>query len=101
MNRKNYFLNSEAGKYYKMLRGKNKEYYRFKSTGINSLKKVFILLVIAVLALAFDGTLSKDIFDYQLSSFSDWMTAILIIAILLTIAWTDAAKSDDNKNIPE
>ncbi|MDC1122821.1 hypothetical protein OAT11_05640 [Nitrospinaceae bacterium] len=65
------------------------------------MKKVFILLVIAVLALAFDGTLSKDIFDYQLSSFSDWMTAILIIAILLTIAWTGSAKSDDNKNIPE
>ena len=77
-----------------MLRGKNKEYYRFKSIGINSLKKFFILLVIAVLALAFDGTLSKDIFDYHLSSFSDWMTAILIIAILLTIVWTDSAKSE-------
>jgi len=84
-----------------MLRGKNKEFYLLKSTGINSLKKIFILLIIAVLALAFDGTLSKDIFDYQLSGFADWMTAILIIAILLTIAWADSAKSDDNKNIPE
>ena len=84
-----------------MLRGKNKEYYRFKSTGINSLKKVFILLVIAVLALAFDGTLSKDIFDYQLSSFSDWMTAILIIAILLTVAWMDSVKKAYNTNTPE
>jgi undecaprenyl pyrophosphate phosphatase UppP len=84
-----------------MLRGKNKEFYPLKSTGINSLKKIFILLIIAVLALAFDGTLSKDIFDYQLSGFADWMTAILIIAILLTIAWADSAKSDDNKNIPE
>ena len=84
-----------------MLRGKNKEFYLLKSTGINSLKKLFILLIIAVLALAFDGTLSKDIFDYQLSGFADWMTAILIIAILLTIVWADSAKSDDNKNIPE
>ena len=84
-----------------MLRSKNKEFYPLKSTGINSLKKLFILLIIAVLALAFDGTLSKDIFDYQLSSFTDWLTAILIIAILLTIAWADSAKSDDNKNIPE
>ncbi len=84
-----------------MLRGKNKEFYLLKSTGINSLKKVFILLIIAVLALAFDGTLSKDIFDYQLNGFTDWLTAILIIAILLTIAWVDSAKSDDNKNIPE
>jgi hypothetical protein len=84
-----------------MLRGKNKEFYLLKLIGINSLKKIFILLIIAILALAFDGTLSKDIFDYQLSGFADWMTAILIIAILLTIAWADSAKSDDNKNIPE
>jgi hypothetical protein len=84
-----------------MLRGKSKELYLLKSIGTNFLKKIFILLVIAVLALAFDGTLSKDIFDYQLSSFSDWMAAILIIAILLTIAWADSAKNDDNKNIPE
>ena len=84
-----------------MLQGKSKEFYLLKSTGINSLKKNFILLIIAVLALVFDGTLSKDIFDYQLSSFTDWLTAILIITILLTIAWADSAKSDNNKNIPE
>ena len=65
------------------------------------MKKIFILLIITVLALAFDGTLSKDIFDYQLSSFTDWLTAILIIAILLTIAWADPTKSVDNKNISE
>jgi hypothetical protein len=84
-----------------MLRVKSKEFYLFKLTGINSLKKIVILLTIAFLALAFDGTLSKDIFDYQLSSFTDWLTAILIIAILLTIAWADSAKSDKNKNTPE
>jgi hypothetical protein len=84
-----------------MLRGKSKEFYLLKSTGINSLKKFFILLTISFLALAFDGTLSKDIFEYQLSSFTDWLTAILIIAILLTIAWVDSAKSDNNKNISE
>ena len=84
-----------------MLRGKSKEFYPFKSTGINSLKKNFILLTIAVLALAFDGTLSKDIFDYQLRNFTDWLTAILIIAILLTIALADSAKNDNNKNNPE
>jgi hypothetical protein len=84
-----------------MLRVKSKEFYLLKSTGINSLKKFLILLTIAILALAFDGTLSKDIFDYQLSSLTDWLTAILIIAILLTIVWADSAKSDNNKNITE
>ena len=84
-----------------MLRGKSKEFYLFKSTVIKSLMKISILLIIAVLALAFDGTLSKDIFDYQLSGFTDWLTAILIIAILLTITWVDSTKSDNNKNIPD
>jgi hypothetical protein len=84
-----------------MLLGKSKEFYLLKSPGINSLKKIFILLIIAVLALAFDGTLSKDIFDYQLSGFTDWLTAILIIAILLTIAWDDSTKSEDNNNISD
>ena len=84
-----------------MFLGKNKEFYLFKSTVIKSLMKISILLIIAVLALAFDGTLSKDIFDYKLSSFTDWLTAILIISILLTIAWADSVKSDYNKDIPE
>jgi len=84
-----------------MFLGKCKEFYLFKSTVIKSLMKISILLIIAVLALAFDGTLSKDIFDYQLSGFTDWLTAILIIAILLTITWVDSTKSDNNKNIPD
>jgi hypothetical protein len=84
-----------------MFLGKSKEFYLFKSTVIKSLMKISILLIIAVLALAFDGTLSKDIFDYQLSGFTDWLTAILIIAILLTIAWDDSTKSEDNNNISD
>lgn len=84
-----------------MLRGENKEIYLLQSTGINSLKKLLILLIIVVFALAFDGTLSKDIFDYKLSSFTDWLSAILIIAILLTIGWVDSANNDDNENTPE
>ena len=82
-----------------MLLDKIKVFYLVKSKGINSLKKIFLLLTIAVLALAFDGTLSKDIFDYQLSGFIDWLTAIWIIVILLITAWIDSAKSDNNKNI--
>jgi hypothetical protein len=84
-----------------MFLGKSKEFNLFKSTVIKYLMKISILLIIAVLALAFDGTLSKDIFDYQLSGFTDWLTAILIIAILLTITWVDSTKSDNNKNIPD
>ena len=47
-----------------------------------------------MLALAFDGTLTKDIFDYKISSFTDWLLIIMIIGILLTIAWADSTKND-------
>jgi len=58
------------------------------------LKKVLILLILPILALAFDGTLAKDIFDYKISSFSDWLLLILIIVVLVTIAWADSSKND-------
>lgn len=47
-----------------------------------------------VLALAFDGTLAKDIFDYQLSSFTDWVLVILIFVILLSISWANSTKNN-------
>ena len=47
-----------------------------------------------LLALAFDGTLAKDIFDYQLSSFTDWALVILICAILLSISWANSTKNN-------
>ena len=58
------------------------------------MKKIFILLIVTILALAFDGTLTKDIFDYKISSFTDWLLIIMIIAILVTIAWADSTKTD-------
>ncbi|MBC8285773.1 MAG: hypothetical protein H8E32_18315 [Nitrospinae bacterium] len=65
------------------------------------MKKFFILLIVTVLALAFDGSLAKDIFDYKLSSFTDWLLLIMIIFILVTIAWANSAKTEQNKNIPK
>lgn len=58
------------------------------------MKKIFILLLITVLALVFDGTLAKDIFDYRIESFTDWVLVIMIIAILLSISWANSAKDD-------
>ena len=59
------------------------------------MKKIFILLIVTMLALAFDGTLSKDIFDYKISSFTDWLLIVMIIGILLTIVWADSTKNDN------
>jgi len=58
------------------------------------LKKVFILLIVTILALGFDGTLAKDIFDYKINSFSDLLLLILIIAVLGAIAWADSPNND-------
>ena len=60
------------------------------------MKKILILLIATILALAFDGTLAKDIFDYKISSFTDWLLLILIIVILITIVWADSTKNDHN-----
>ena len=60
------------------------------------MKKVFILLIVTILALAFDGTLAKDIFDYKISSFTDWLLLIMIIVILVTIAWADSTKNEND-----
>ncbi len=58
------------------------------------MKKIFILLIVTILALVFDGTLAKDIFDYKITSFTDLLLLIMIIGILITIAWADSTKND-------
>ena len=58
------------------------------------MKKIFILLLITVLALVIDGTLAKDIFDYRIESFTDWVLVIMIIAIFLSISWANSAKDN-------
>ena len=65
------------------------------------MKKTFTLLLITVLAVAFDGTLDKDIFEYKINSFTDWVLVIMIISILLSIAWANSTKDDRDKNTPK
>jgi hypothetical protein len=69
--------------------------------GNQTLKKFIVLLIVTILALAFDGTLAKDIFDYKISSITDWILLFMIIVILVAISWANSAKNDQNKNIPE
>ena len=58
------------------------------------MKKIISLIIIAALAIFVDGTLTHDIFDYRIDSFSKWATIFLIIGIFLTLAWP---KYDKNK----
>jgi undecaprenyl pyrophosphate phosphatase UppP len=65
-------------------------------------KKITLLIIVAAVAIFVDGTLTHDIFDYRIDSFSKWATIFLIIGILLTLAWSKNGKNKtslpNNKN---
>ena len=60
-----------------------------------TLKKSALLLILAVLALLFDGTLSYDILDFRLDSFADWLGIFLVVIIVVTIAWAETPKKNN------
>ena len=51
------------------------------------IKRSFLLIAVASCAIFIDGTLTQDIFDYRLDSFSKWTTLILVVGILVSISW--------------
>jgi hypothetical protein len=59
------------------------------------LKKGFWLLILALLALLFDGTLAYDILDYRLNTFSDWLGLFLVAIIVVTIAFAESPKKNN------
>ena len=59
------------------------------------MKKLALLLILAVLALLFDGALSFDIFDFRFDSFADWFGFFLVVIILVTIAWAESPKKNN------
>ncbi|HJN99726.1 MAG TPA: hypothetical protein QGF86_02575 [Nitrospinaceae bacterium] len=62
------------------------------------MKKIFLLLIVATFAIFIDGTLTHDIFDYRLDSFSKWATLILVIGIFVVIAWPETTKNNEKNN---
>ena len=56
-----------------------------------------ILLIVATGAIFIDGTLTHDIFDYRLDSFSKWTTFILILGIFVSILLPKTKNSKKNK----
>ena len=57
------------------------------------MKKIILLIIIAALAIFIDGTLTHDIFDYRIDSFSKWATILLIIGIFVTLVWPKDGKN--------
>lgn len=62
------------------------------------MKKFVLPLIFAGIALAVDGALSYDIFDYPLNTVAGWGGVCLILFIVLCLAWTDSAKKNDKQN---
>jgi len=62
------------------------------------LKKSLFSLIFVLAAIAIDGTLAKDIFDYEIHSVSGWLGLALIIGIFLTLLWAETPKPPHNKN---
>ena len=65
------------------------------------LKKFFFFLIFVVVALALDGTLAKDIFDYGIHTVSGWLGLALTIGIVLTLIWAGSTKTHHDKNTRE
>ena len=60
------------------------------------IKKKILLIIVAACAIFIDGTLTHDIFDYRLDSFSKWATLILILGIFVSISWPKTIKNKNN-----
>jgi len=60
------------------------------------IKKSFLLIIVAACAIFIDGTLTQDIFDYRLDSFSKWATFILVLGIFVSISWPKTVKNKKN-----
>ena len=62
------------------------------------IKKSFLLVIVAASSIFIDGTLTHDIFDYRLDSFSKWATVLLILGIFVSISWPKTNKNSKDKN---
>ena len=59
------------------------------------LKKLSILLIIVVLALAIDGILTFDILDFKINTFGEWLAVGITLAIICIIYLAEASKKND------
>ena len=61
------------------------------------IKKSFLLIIVVACAIFIDGTLTHDIFDYRLDSFSKWATLIIVLGIFVSLSWPKTIKKNTEK----
>ena len=62
------------------------------------LKKTILFIILMVLALLLDGTLSYDIFDLRTLSLAGWLGLFLGLIICAVIAWAESPKKTDKQH---
>jgi hypothetical protein len=62
------------------------------------LKKAILFFILVVVALLLDGTLSYDIFDLRMLSFTGWLALLLVVIMCGTIGWADSAKKNKKES---
>ncbi len=65
------------------------------------LKKSILLIVFILIALALDGTLNYELFDFSTRPVAKAVGILLFLFILGTLVWAEAVKKDGKKNNPE
>jgi len=65
------------------------------------LKKSILLIVLILIALALDGTLNYELFDFSTRPVAKAVGILLFLFILGTLVWAEAVKKDGKKNNPE
>ena len=64
------------------------------------MKKTFLLVLLVLVALIIDGTLTYDIFDFRKETRGAWLMILLAVFLLLVILIADASKKHDDEDSP-
>ncbi len=65
------------------------------------MKKLAVLLGLAILALIIDGTMSYDIFEARPESIKMWLVLALIVILGLVIVVADSSKTNNDQDNSE
>jgi len=55
--------------------------------------RLLLLVLLIPMALAFDGYLSHDIFEYRIDTFREWFFVVIILIVIAGIALGEMGKS--------
>ncbi len=69
-------------------------FFRFTKPGQDffAMIRLLTLTLLIPIALAFDGYLARDIFEYRIDTFSEWLVVVVIIIVIVGIMLGELGK---------